>query len=142
MINTKGIRQTLILNGLKVTPQRIAVLGAVMKLNNHPTADHVIEFIQKNHPNIAIGTVYKILETLVDKRIIKKVKTDKDIMRYDAIMDKHHHLYCAESDRIEDYFDDQLDKLLEDYFAKRNIPDFQIDDIKLQIIGRFKNLDK
>ena len=129
-------------NGLKVTPQRIAVLEVVIKLNNHPTAEQVIEFIQKNHPNIAIGTVYKILETLVEKRIIKKVKTDKDIMRYDAITENHHHLYFTDTDKIEDYFDDKLDNMLENYFAKKKIPNFQIDDIKLQIIGKLKNLNK
>ena len=32
--------------GLKVTPQRIAVFDAVINLNNHPTADNVIEFIK------------------------------------------------------------------------------------------------
>ena len=139
MINTKKNREILINNGLRVTPQRIAVLSAVMTMNNHPTAECIIEFIQKNHPNIAIGTVYKILETLVNKKIIRKVKTDKDIMRYDAIKKNHHHLYCAESDIIEDYFDEQLDSLLEDYFTKKNIPNFKIADINLQIIGRFMN---
>ena len=142
MINRKNSREILMVNGLKVTPQRIAVLEAVIKLNNHPTADQVIEFIKKNNPNIAIGTVYKILETLIDKKIIKKVKTDKDIMRYDAMLDNHHHLYCSESDKIEDYFDDKLNKMLENHFAKKRIPNFQIDDIKLQIIGKFKNQEK
>ena len=142
MINTKNTRDILMTNGLKVTPQRIAVLEAVIRLNNHPTAEQVIEFIQKNHPNIAIGTVYKILETLVEKRIIKKVKTDKDIMRYDAVAENHHHLYFTDTDKIEDYFDDKLDNMLENYFAKKKIPNFQIDDIKLQIIGKLKNLNK
>jgi Fur family peroxide stress response transcriptional regulator len=58
-------------------------------------------------------------------------------MRYDAILEKHHHLYCSESDRIEDYMDDELNKLIENYFEKKNIPDFKIEDIKLQIIGKF-----
>lgn len=141
-MNAKDIREILMVNGLKVTPQRIAVLEAVVKLNNHPTADLVIEFIQKNHPNIAIGTVYKILETLVDKNIIKKVKTDKDIMRYDAITENHHHLYYTDTDRIEDYFDEKLNNMLKNYFEKKKIPHFQIDDIKLQIIGKYKSLDK
>jgi Fur family peroxide stress response transcriptional regulator len=39
--------------GLKITPQCIAVLEAVMQLRNHPTAENVIEFIKTNHPNIA-----------------------------------------------------------------------------------------
>jgi Fur family peroxide stress response transcriptional regulator len=132
-----GIRDILTTKNLKITPQRMAVLEALDSLKQHPTADNIIEFIRKNHPNIAIGTVYKTLETFVEKGIIQKVKTDKDVMRYDYIMDKHHHLYCDESDRIEDYFDEELNGLLEDYFNKKQIPDFTIEDIKLQIKGKF-----
>jgi Fur family peroxide stress response transcriptional regulator len=59
-------------------------------------------------------------------------------MRYDPILEKHHHLYCAESERIEDYFDDELNDMLKEYFERKQIPGFTIDDIKLQIIGKFK----
>ena len=123
--------------GLKITPQRIAVLEAVMELRNHPTADKVIDFIKNNHPNIATGTVYKTLETFVEKGLIKKVKTDRDIMRYDAITDPHHHLYSSASDRIEDFVDPELLKIIEKYFENHKIPNFKIEDIKLQIIGEF-----
>jgi len=123
--------------GLKVTPQRIAVFDAVINLNNHPTAENIIEFIKTNHPNIATGTIYKTLETLIKCGIIKKVKTDRDVMRYDAIIEKHHHLYCVESERIEDFFDEDLDRIIEEYLKKKKIPNFKIEDIKLQIIGRF-----
>jgi Fur family transcriptional regulator, peroxide stress response regulator len=123
--------------GLKVTPQRIAVFDAVINLNNHPTADNVKEFIKINYPNIATGTVYKTLETLVQCGIIKKVKTDSDIMRYDAVLEKHHHLYCSESDRIEDFYDIELNEILDDYLKKKKIPNFTIEDIKLQIVGKF-----
>ena len=133
------IRNILIGKNLKVTPQRLAVLEAVIKLGNHPSAEKVIEFIKSNHPNISVGTVYKTLETYVAKGIVKKVKTDKDIMRYDAVLDKHHHLYCLESDKIEDYYDDDLNKIIEDYFKKKEIENFKIEDIKLQIIGNFLN---
>ena len=125
--------------GLKVTPQRIAILEAIIKLNNHPTADNIIDYIRNNHPNIATATVYKVLDALVSKELIKRVKTEKDIMRYDAILDKHHHLYCSESDRIEDYYDEELNNLLEKFFKKNAIPDFKSKDIKLQIIGKFIN---
>ncbi len=133
------IRNILIDKGLKVTPQRLAVLEAVIELGNHPSAEKVIEFIKSNHPNIAVGTVYKTLETYVEKGIVKKVKTDRDIMRYDAVLDKHHHLYCLESNKIEDYYDDDLNKIIEDYFNKNEIKNFKIEDIKLQIIGNFLN---
>ncbi len=123
--------------GLKVTPQRIAILEAINKLNNHPTADNISEYIRKTYPSIASGTVYKVLDVLVEHKLITKVKTDKDIMRYDGVTERHHHLYCAASERIEDYADEELDKILEAYFKNKGIPDFEIKDINLQIKGNF-----
>ena len=126
-------------SNLKVTPQRIAVLEALNNLRDHPTADKIKEYVVKNHPNIAVGTIYKTLETFVEKGLVKKVKTAEDVMRYDAILDKHHHLYCEDTNRIEDFFDDKLNNMLEDYFKKKRIPNFKVKDIKLQIIGSFNN---
>jgi len=70
-------RNKLVEKGLKITPQRIAILEAIIKLNNHPTAENIIEYIRKNHPNIATATVYKVLDALVENGLIKKVKTEK-----------------------------------------------------------------
>ena len=136
-MKTGEICNKLVAKGLKVTPQRIAVLEAIIKLNNHPKADNIIGFIRKNHPNVAAATVYKVLDALSANGLVKRVKTEKDIMRYDAVLETHHHLYCTESDRIEDYNDEELDKVLENYFKGKAIPNFEIKDVELQIIGRF-----
>lgn len=132
-----SFRDQLKLNGLKVTPQRIAIYEAVVKLKNHPTAENIIDYIKKNHPNISVGTVYKVLDSLVEKNLLKKVKNEKDIMRYDAVLSSHHHLYCSETDRIEDYEDTHLDQLIQEYFKRKKIKNFKIQDIKLQITGKF-----
>jgi len=126
-------------SGLKITPQRMAVLEAITDLKNHPTADKIKEYVVKNHPNIAVGTIYKTLETFVEKGLVQKVKTEKDVMRYDAILEKHHHLYCEDTEQIEDFFDDKLNSMLEDYFKKKKIPNFKVKDTKLQIIGTFNS---
>ena len=123
--------------GLKITPQRLAILEAVHELGNHPTAERIIEHIRETHPNIASGTVYKVLDVLVENKLIRRVKTEKDVMRYDGILEEHHHLYCAESQRIEDYQDSHLDELLRQYFEKKRISGFRIEEIRLQINGRF-----
>jgi Fur family transcriptional regulator, peroxide stress response regulator len=136
-VNKERILEALKDCGLKVTPQRIAVIDAVINLKNHPTAENITEFIKNNHPNIATGTVYRTLETLIQCGIIIKVKTGSDIMRYDAITKKHHHLYCSESDRIEDFYDDELIDILDDYLKKKKIHNFKIEDIWLQIVGKF-----
>jgi Fur family transcriptional regulator, peroxide stress response regulator len=132
-------REKLQAKGLKVTPQRVAIYEAIVSLNNHPTAENVIEYIKSNHPNISVGTVYKVLDSLVENELLKKVKTEKDIMRYDAVLSNHHHLYCAETDRIEDYEDEQLNEMISTYFQSHKIKNFKVEDIKLQITGTFKN---
>lgn len=59
-------------------------------------------------------------------------------MRYDAVLSSHHHLYCEETDRIEDYVDVELDSILNNYFRGKKMKNFKIKDIKLQITGKFK----
>ena len=130
-------REQLQVKGLKVTPQRVAIYEAIVKLKNHPTADNVIEYIKSNDPNISIGTVYKVLDFLVENELLEKVKSERDIMRYDAVLSNHHHLYCAETDRIQDYEDEKLSKIINDYFKKNKIKNFKVQDIKLQITGNF-----
>ena len=137
-VYTNEIKNKLKESGLKITPQRMVILEAIYNLKNHPTAENIIDYIKKMHPNIATGTVYKVLGVLVDNRLIKKIKTEKDIMRFDGIMENHHHLYCMESDVINDYIDEELDDLLQNYFQKKNIPGFKIEDIVLQIKGTFQ----
>jgi Fur family peroxide stress response transcriptional regulator len=122
---------------LKVTPQRVAILEAIISLNNHPTADAIVAYIREKNPNISVATVYKVLDVLVESELIHKVKTETGILRYEAAIGTHHHIYCSDSERIEDYFDDELNHLLENYFRNKKIPDFDIEDIKLQIIGKY-----
>lgn len=131
------IRKKLAEKGLKVTPQRISILEAVYSLDNHPTADQVIAHVHRSNPNIATGTVYKVLDMLVDNHLIKKVKTDGDVMRYDGIVEPHHHLYCSGTDFIEDYVDHKLDALLADYFRSNKVAGFNIEEVVLQIRGNF-----
>jgi Fur family peroxide stress response transcriptional regulator len=141
-MNIEDISKKLIEKGLKVTPQRIAILEAIIRLNNHPTADQIMDYIRKTNPNISLATVYKVLDALVKNGLIKNVKTDKDIKRYDALLENHHHIYFSDSEEIEDYTDDELNGLLKRYFEKKKIPDFKIEDIKLQIIGKYIKASK
>lgn len=136
-MNSKQITSKLIEKGLRVTPQRVAIFQAILKLDNHPTADKINEYINKKYPNISTATVYKVLDAFVENSLLKKVKTENGTMRYDPQLMSHHHLYCNETDKIEDYVDSELDQIIHDYFNKKNINNFKIEDIKLQITGKF-----
>jgi Fur family transcriptional regulator, peroxide stress response regulator len=58
---------------------------ADVQTQNHPAAEKVIDYIRINHPNIATATVYKVQDSLVSNKLIEKVKTERDVMRYDAV---------------------------------------------------------
>lgn len=135
MVNKTAVR-ILVEKGLKVTPQRIAVLDILLNLNTHPTADTITEYIRLNYPHVPIGTVYKILDMFLKHDLVTRVKTENGIIRYDPVTEKHHHIYYSESEQIEDFYDSDLNKILEEYLSKKMIPNFKIEDIKLQIIGR------
>lgn len=124
---------------LRITPQRMAVLEAFFTIKNHPNAEKIIQYVQKENSNIAVGTIYKVIDILVQKEIISLVKTDKGTMRYDEVREHHHHLVSETSDKIEDYYDEELDKLLLEYFSKKKIDNFSIEKIKLEITGDFNN---
>ncbi len=133
MIN---IKNKLFEKGLKITPQRLIILEAVYN-TKHPTADDIIKYIRQEHSNIATGTVYKVLETFVEKGLIKKITTEKDVIRYDGLLIHHHHLHSTETVLIEDYIDEELDKMLNAYFQKKKINGFKIEEVTLQIKGKF-----
>ena len=137
MTSRLEIRDLISEKGIKVTPQRMRILEAIYKLDNHPTAENILDFVRKNDPNIGSGTLYKVLETLVEKNLIKKVKTEKDVMRYDGNVKNHHHLYCLKCDYIEDYINENLDNLLNNFFEENKIDNFIIEDIKVSITGNF-----
>jgi Fur family peroxide stress response transcriptional regulator len=134
---TQGIIKRLNEAGLKITPQRVAVMQTLCKLRMHPTAEELFAEVSKTIPGLSPTTIYNTLDTFVEKGLIKRVKTDADVMRYDAITEHHHHLYCAVSDRMEDYFDNELDEMLSAYFERKQINGFKVSDIRLQLMGDF-----
>lgn len=135
-MNKRKLRKILVEKGLKVTPRRLLILEAVFKLNNHPSAEEIIRYIRKYNPKIATATVYKALNVLLERNLINKVNTEKHVVRYDALLENHHHLYCSDSGRIVDYKDKELDDIISKHFEGKGIPGFKAEDIRLQIIGR------
>lgn len=124
-------------NGLKVTPQRIAVMQALDKFRHHPTADEIFRDVSRQIPGLSATTVYNVLDAFVGRGLISRIATDADVMRYDAICDHHHHMYEAGTDRVEDYFDPELDRLLQEYFSNKNIAGFKPQQIRLHMMGAF-----
>lgn len=123
--------------GLKATQQRIAVLSVMNSMSNHPSVEDIYKKLYKKYPTISLATVYKTVETFEQIGLIKKIRTDCGYVRYDSVIEPHYHLYSFDDNRLEDYFDDDLNNLLKDYFKKKRIPGFTVNDFNLQILGTF-----
>jgi Fur family peroxide stress response transcriptional regulator len=136
MNDDRQVRERITEAGLKVTPQRLIVLKTLYELGSHPSAEQVIEHIRRDNPHIITGTVYNILEVFAGKGIIKRVKTEDGILRYDALKKKHLHIYCTDTGKIEDYYDTELSLMLDDYFRRKKIDGFEIEELNLHIIGK------
>lgn len=121
--------------GLKVTPQRIAVLRAIMGRVDHPTAEQLYGKLSKSHPGITQATIYNILDNLVEHGIITRVFTPEGKQRFDPITTNHGHIYCHKSQEIVDFHDQELDELITTYLKKRKINNLRIKNISLFISG-------
>ncbi len=124
-------------HGLKATIQRLAIYGSLLSTREHPTAEDIYNVVNDKHPGISLSTVYNTLETFVSKNLVKKVSNDFGSVRYDAILEPHHHLICTNTNTISDYYDTELDSILHEYFNKKGIDNFDIDEIKIHIKGNF-----
>ena len=121
--------------GLKATHPRIVVLRELMISKDHPTAESIHEVIKSDNPSISLGSVYRILDVLVDSGLIQRVSVRSGSKRYDANMSPHGHFYCLQSNKIQDFYDEELYGLINDFFRKKRIKNFKIKEIKLQVNG-------
>lgn len=130
------IREKLSEAGLKATQQRMVVYNVLLKtINLHPTAENIYESVKPENPSISLGTVYKTLDTFVSCGLASRVSTAEGYMRYDANMDQHNHIYCANTNEIIDYRDTALDEVIQAYFESKNIKNLKIKHIHVQING-------
>ena len=77
------------------------ILAAVTELQRHPTAEQVFMEMKKEHPSIAIGTVYKHLNALAEEGLLHRITESGSPDRYDRT-ERHDHLICSRCGKIED----------------------------------------
>ncbi len=121
--------------GLKMTVQRMAILDYLEKSIEHPSAEMVYDFIRQKYPTVTLSTVYNTLEKFVEKGIISKVFTMQGKARYDARQEKHHHLFEKKTGKIVDIFDEDLNKILNDFIKNNKNKNIKINDFQIDFVG-------
>ncbi len=97
--------------GMAVTIQRRAVFSELVGRRDHPTADQVYETLVAQLPGLSRTTVYRVLETLVEQGLARKVQHPGAAVRFDPTTGRHHHLVCDRCGRLVDLDDAQVPSL-------------------------------
>ncbi len=130
-----NFREILRKNGLKVTPQRIAVHEAMLRLG-HACADMVTaEILEAKKAKVTVASVYNILTQLSRLGIYQHRMSENNKMYFDVNTFKHFHLYDTVNHVFSDVIDDELYTLIETTLLSRRFKGYRIDGIDVQILA-------
>ncbi|MDP9001696.1 MAG: transcriptional repressor [Myxococcota bacterium] len=102
MIESQGQPATVMLRdlrraGLKLTPQRIAIVRLFAGDRSHPTAQDLFERLRLSFPSMSFATVYNTLDALARAGLAGVVRLPGkrgDAARFDPNTGPHHHAVC------------------------------------------------
>jgi Fur family peroxide stress response transcriptional regulator len=91
--------------GLKLTPQRIAIVRLFAEDVSHPTAQDLFERLRPAFPSMSFATVYNTLDSLARAGLAGMVRLPGkrgDAARFDPNTAPHHHAVCDRCGKVLD----------------------------------------
>lgn len=116
---------------MNVTPQRAAIYRALLESEDHPSPEVLYRRVHRRLPSLSLATVYKALDTLVALGLVREVDVAGDAKRYDANLDRHHHLICTGCRKVTDFCDEGLDAAA----PSKRFSDFVARTVSVQVFG-------
>jgi Fe2+ or Zn2+ uptake regulation protein len=93
-LDTKGVDAGLLQSRYRLTRQRAAILRALDD-GAHLTAETILDRVRMDMPGVSLGTIYRTLDILRSIGLVQLFSFAGTAARYEAALDKHHHLVCA-----------------------------------------------
>ena len=87
---------------MRYSIQRQLILDYVLNSCEHPTAEMIYRDLKKEIPNLSLGTVYRNLNLLVERNLIKKIVVPNNVDRFDKTLIDHDHMNCIKCGRMLD----------------------------------------
>jgi Fur family peroxide stress response transcriptional regulator len=99
-----ALADTLARNGLRLTPQREAVLRVLAATEEHPSVDQLYVLARRRCRSTSRATVYNTLTMLKHLGEVVELEFTGSGNRYDArTPEPHPHLVCTRCGRIDDF---------------------------------------
>lgn len=124
------IEKMLVEHGVRPTIHRIHIAQFVLDVADHPTADDVLAWANKNLPKVSRATVYNTLNELSQAGLIKEFRfpqVSKTV--FDKNTEHHFHFYDQESGSFHDL---QVESVKVDLQLP---PTFKVDSVDILVSG-------
>lgn len=98
--------------GLKATGPRLRILNLFEQADKrHLTAEDVYRLLLKEHEEIGLATVYRVLTQFEQAGLLIRHHFDNDKAVYELNKGEHHdHLLCMQCGRVEEFFDAEIEQ--------------------------------
>lgn len=94
MQDSKGVDAGLLQSRYRLTKQRAAILRALGE-GQHLSAEAILERVRAELPGVSLGTIYRTLDILREIGLVQLFAHDGGAAKYEATLEKHHHLLCS-----------------------------------------------
>lgn len=102
-ITPAQIEETLRAAGISATAQRLAICRYVLCEADHPTAEQVKAWADRNFPKLSLATVYNTLGTLVEAGLLRELRLPhSESVVYDCNTSVHYHLLDERTGKVSD----------------------------------------
>jgi Fur family peroxide stress response transcriptional regulator len=119
-------------NGVRMTPQRHAILAYLINTMGHPTADEIYQALSDQFPNMSVATVYNNLRMFKEAGLVQELTYGDASSRFDANVEEHYHIICRQCGKIVDF---HYPSLLEVEEAASRATGFKVDSHRMEIYG-------
>ena len=137
----KVLRQFLIEQKLKITPERFAVLDEIYSTDFHFEAEDILVRMRKKKYRVSRATIYRTLELLEKCGLIRQAKLGETKAYYEHTYGRHHHehMKCTVCGRVIEFESEEIEKL-QDVICKQN--NFQMTHHILHLFGICEDCQK
>lgn len=131
-VTLKDALDTLKNRGVRITPQRHAILEYLASSKSHPTADEIYKALADEFPNMSVATVYNNLRVFRSAELIKELTYGDASSRFDFVTNDHYHIICNDCGTIVDFHYPGLEEV--EHLAS-HVTGFQVSSHRMEVYG-------
>ena len=137
-MDAKTVDAGLLQSRYRLTKQRAAVLRALGD-GAHLSAETILVRVRTEMPAVSLGTIYRTLDILREIGLVQIFSYTDSAARYEAALEKHHHLLCSVCNSLVNVRVDGLAELAQDIARRERYSNI---DFSLTIVGRCNDCTK